>query len=372
MSDPIDGKACPVADLPAQMMLDGRLPSDFVCALLAWYQQQGRDLPWRRTRDPYRIWVSEIMLQQTTVATVLGRYDAFLQQFSTLTALATATVEQVIEAWAGLGYYSRARNLHAAARRIHDDFDGEFPADPEVLQQLPGIGRSTAGAIVAIAFDCPAPILDANVRRVLSRLFALQQSPRAAAAEKLLWQWATLLTPDAQVHDYTQGMMDLGAMVCLPGKPQCEGCPVKAFCLAYRQGLQEDIPLKATKKPVPTRYQVAVVLELRGRLLVRRRPTEGFLGGLWEFPTVDIKRVTGAEAAVQGMVKQMGLTGDPVFVGSSHHLYSHFKLESLVYLVDLGDSLLVAETAAQWRTYEELECLALHGAHKKVFAKVRT
>ncbi len=345
--------------------------ADFVRALLGWYQQHGRDLPWRTTRDPYRIWVSEIMLQQTTVATVLGRYDRFLQQFPTLADLAGSSVEQVIDAWAGLGYYSRARNLHAAAGRIQTDYGGIFPAGPDVLQQLPGIGRSTAGAIVAIAYDRPAPILDANVRRVLCRLFALQQPPRSAAAEKQLWTWAELLTPEQEVHDYTQGMMDLGAMICLPTRPQCESCPVSTFCLAYQQGLQREIPFTTRKKSVPTRYQAVVVLLQQGRLQVCRRPVDGFLGGLWEFPTVDLEQVTDADVMVRQFLSEMGLADDPVPVGTSCHIYSHFKLESLVYLVDLTDSLLVAETMSQWKTDEELEGLALHGAHKKVFEKVR-
>lgn len=345
--------------------------TDFARALLSWYQQQGRDLPWRNTRDPYRIWVSEIMLQQTTVATVLGRYDLFLQQFPTLADLAASSVEQVIDAWAGLGYYSRARNLHAAAGRIQSDYGGIFPADPDVLQQLPGIGRSTAGAIVAIAYDRPAPILDANVRRVLCRLFALQLPPRAAKAEKLLWTWAEKLTPEQQVHDYTQGMMDLGAMICLPTKPQCESCPVTPFCLAYLQGLQQEIPIKTTRKSVPTRYQAVMVLQRHGRLQVRRRPVAGFLGGLWEFPTVDLEQVTDADVLVRQCLSQMGLTGDPVPVGTSHHVYSHFKLESQVYLLDCEDNQLIAETISQWKTHEELDGLALHGAHKKVFEKVK-
>ncbi|MBD1400088.1 A/G-specific adenine glycosylase [Pelovirga terrestris] len=346
-------------------------PADFARTLLGWYQQQGRDLPWRNIRDPYRIWVSEIMLQQTTVATVLGRYDLFLQQFPALADLATAPVEQVIDAWAGLGYYSRARNLHATAGRIQTDYGGIFPADPDVLQQLPGIGRSTAGAIVAIAYDRPAPILDANVRRVLCRLFALQQPPRSAAAEKQLWTWAELLTPEQEVHDYTQAMMDLGAMICLPTKPQCKDCPVPSFCLAYKQGLQQDIPLKTKKSSLPIRYQAVVVLQRQGRLQVGRRPVAGFLGGLWEFPTIDLEQGTAAEVMVHRFLSQMGLTGDPVPVGISYHRYSHFKLESLVYLVDLADNLLVAETQNQWKTREELDLLALHGAHKKVFEKVR-
>ncbi len=346
--------------------------ADFARALLGWYQQQGRDLPWRNTRDPYRIWVSEIMLQQTTVATVLGRYDVFVQQFPTLTDLAAASVEQVIDAWAGLGYYSRARNLHAAACLIQTQFDGIFPADPDLLQQLPGIGRSTAGAIVAIAFDLPAPILDANVRRVLCRLFAVLLPPRSAAAEKNLWAWAERLTPQQQVHDHTQAMMDLGAMICLPTKPQCESCPVNSLCLAYNQGLQQDIPLKTAKRSIPTRYQAVMLVQQQGRLQVRRRPVAGFLGGLWEFPTVDLEQVTDADVMVRRLLSQMGLVGDPVLVGTSYHMYSHFKLESLVYLVDLTDNSLIAETQNQWKTRAELELLALHGAHKKVFEQART
>lgn len=346
--------------------------SDFSRALLDWYQQQGRDLPWRNTRDPYRIWVSEIMLQQTTVATVLGRYDAFLKQFPALADLATAPVEQVIDAWAGLGYYSRARNLHAAACRIQTDFSGVFPADPDLLQRLPGIGRSTAGAIVAIAFDRPAPILDANVRRVLCRLFALQLPPRSAAAEKFLWVWAEQLTPEQEVHDYTQAMMDLGAMICLPTRPQCEYCPANAFCLAYKQGLQREVPFKTKKKSIPTRYQAVVVLQQQERLQVRRRPVAGFLGGLWEFPAVDLEQKADAEASVGGLLLQMGLSGNPALIGTCCHIYSHFKLEALVYLVVLTDNLLVAETQNQWKTREELELLGLHGAHKKVFEKVKS
>jgi A/G-specific adenine glycosylase len=365
-------KSRPLADLRSPAMLNGRSPTDFAGSLLGWYQQQGRSLPWRNTRDPYRIWVSEIMLQQTTVATVLGRYDVFLQQFPTLADLATAPVEQVIDAWAGLGYYSRARNLHHAAGRIQTEYAGIFPADPDILQQLPGIGRSTAGAIVSLAFDRSAPILDANVRRVLCRLFALQQPPRSAAAEKMLWKWSELLTPTQQVHDYTQAMMDLGAMICLPTNPQCESCPVNTYCLAYHQGLQQDIPLKTVKKSIPTRYQAVVVLQRQGRLQVRRRPVDGFLGGLWEFPALDLDSPDMAEAVVRRFLLEVGYGYEPAPVGTSRHIYSHFKLESLVYLVNLTDSLLIAETTGQWKTRAELEELALHGAHKKVFEKVRT
>lgn len=346
-------------------------PAQFSRALLAWYGKFGRSLPWRTTRDPYRIWVSEIMLQQTTVAAVVGYYERFLQRFPTVSILAVAPLEDVIDQWAGLGYYSRARNLHATAQLIASDYDGRFPDQIDQLQQFPGIGRSTAGAIVALAFDRRAPILDANVRRVLCRLFALRQPPRSVAAEKQLWTWAELLTPDLQVHDYTQGMMDLGAMICLPKAPVCDRCPVRELCQAYRLDIQQEIPVKEKKKPVPLRYEVAILLRGSTGFLVRRRPASGLLGGLWEFPTISLTDATEAEKAVRGYLQQTGLVGDLSLVGTSHHVYSHFKLESLVYQVNLKDNVLIAESDSIWKTREELEGLALHGAHKKVYEKVK-
>lgn len=223
-------------------------PATISSHLLAWYAKSGRDLPWRQTRDPYRIWLSEIMLQQTTVVAVIPYYEKFLVAFPNVEALASAPVEAVIELWAGLGYYRRARNLHAAATRVVEEHGGQFPAELGQLQALPGIGRSTAGAILSIAFDLPAPILDGNVRRVLCRLFALQQPPRSAAAEKQLWIWAELLTPTDRPHDYAQAIMDLGATICSPRTPDCSSCPLAGFCQARVLGLEQDLPLASPKK----------------------------------------------------------------------------------------------------------------------------
>lgn len=353
-------------------MLKDFSPAEFSRAILDWYGQAGRQLPWRGVlRDPYRIWVSEIMLQQTTVTAVVGYYERFLQRFPSVEVLAGAALEDVIDQWAGLGYYSRARNLHATAQRILSEYDGCFPDQVDALQQLPGIGRSTAGAIVALAFDQRAPILDANVRRVLCRMFALQQPPRSAAAEKQLWAWAEELTPERQVHDYTQGMMDLGALVCLPKAPLCEECPVSSLCLAQARGLQHEIPVKLSKKAIPTRAQAVILLQRGDKLLVRRRPTTGFLGGLWEFPSVDLEPGKDAEGAVRTWLRQTGFAGDLLFAGTSHHVYSHFRLESRGYLITLKDNGLVAEDGAEWKSREELTSLALHGAHKKIFGKIK-
>jgi A/G-specific adenine glycosylase len=239
-------------------------PAEVSRALLAWYGREGRDLPWRRTRDPYRIWLSEIMLQQTGVGTVIPYYERFLAAYPTVGALAQPRVEEVVELWAGLGYYSRARNLHAAARAVVERHGGGFPADLAALQALPGVGLSTAGAILSIAFDIPAPILDGNVRRVLCRLFAMAEDPRRPAAEKKLWAWAEALTPADRPHDYAQAIMDLGATLCIPKSPDCPRCPLAALCQARAQGLERELPLSGRRKAVPTVLQVALLLEREG------------------------------------------------------------------------------------------------------------
>jgi A/G-specific adenine glycosylase len=228
--------------------------AEVVRRLLAWYGRAGRDLPWRRTRDPYRIWLSEVMLQQTGVETVIPYYERFLEAFPTVRALAVATAEEVVERWAGLGYYSRARNLHAAAQRVVNFNAGHFPDTLEGLMELPGVGRSTAGAILSIAFDRPGPILDGNVRRVLCRLHALKEDPRSGSGEKKLWAWAAELTPIDRPHDYAQAIMDLGATVCTPRSPECGDCPLQTCCRARSLGLEEELPLRSGGKKAPTRF----------------------------------------------------------------------------------------------------------------------
>lgn len=338
--------------------------SDFSTRLLDWYGKEGRALPWRETRDPYRIWLSEIMLQQTTVAAVIEYYRRFLKSFPTLQALALSSQEDVINLWAGLGYYSRARNLHATAQMIMQEHGGIFPTSVDSLQQLPGIGRSTAGAIAALAFDHQAPILDGNVRRVLCRLCALQQPPRSTTSEKQLWHWTERLTPAERVHDYTQAIMDLGAMICVPRQPHCEQCPVVDLCQAKKLGLEQQLPQKQVKKAVPTRQQLALLIEAGGSYLVRRRPAEGFLGGLWEFPSIGIAEGETAGQQLALLKNDFALVSEPTLLGKIKHVYSHFRLELQLYHA-VGDPLRVAESGNDWCPIEELNGLALHGAHKK-------
>jgi len=340
-------------------------PGEMSKLLLAWYNEHGRDLPWRRTRDPYRIWLSEIMLQQTTVVAVIPYYNRFLARFPDVTTLAAADPEAVLELWSGLGYYSRARNLHRAAQQIAAEMGGCFPDTVEALQKLPGIGRSTAGAIVSIAYGRPAPILDGNVRRVLSRLMALDDPPREKEAEKSLWSWAEALTPESRPHDYAQAIMDLGATLCLPRQPLCPECPLALMCQAHQTGRENELPRKGSKKKVAMRRQVILMLRRGPNLLVRRRPPAGLLGGMWEFPCREIVVEGGREDELRALLVELELRADPEWLGTIQHVYSHFRLQADVYLADLPTESKIAEGEMFWHDADKLVGSPLHGAHQK-------
>ena len=254
-------------------------------ALIAWYRRNRRDLPWRRTRDPYRIWISEVMLQQTTVRAVVPYYRRFLRRFPTLRALARSSPQEVLAAWSGLGYYRRARHLHAAARLVVERHRGRFPGRLEEALALPGIGRYTAGAILSIAFGQREPVLDGNVARVLARVALVRGDPRSARAGRRLWSLARELVEAASSPgDLNQALMELGATVCTPSSPDCPACPVARRCAARSAGLQEKVPPpRRQRPPVTVRTAVAVVAR-GGRYLMRRRGRTGLLDGLWEFP----------------------------------------------------------------------------------------
>ncbi len=340
-------------------------PCQVSACLLAWYGHQGRDLPWRRTRDPYCIWLSEVMLQQTTVAAVIPYYQRFLARFADVRALAEAPLDEVISLWAGLGYYSRARNLHAAAQMVVARFAGDFPAELEDLKSLPGVGRSTAGAILSIAFDRKAPILDGNVRRVLCRLYALSGDPRSTVVEKELWRRAEELTPEDRPHDYAQAIMDLGATVCTPRSPSCGDCPLEGLCQARARGLENVLPERRSRKTPPTRVQVALLLERDGRILLQRRPYEGLLGGLWEFPCAPAE-ARNPSAAAERLLDELGLAGRLRSAGQIAHAYSHFRLDLHLFAGRVeGVGRVAEDDASCWVAAAELAELPLHGAHKK-------
>ncbi|BAV32506.1 DNA glycosylase [Sulfuricaulis limicola] len=254
--------------------------------LLAWYDRHGRKtLPWKRKRDAYRIWVSEIMLQQTQVTTVIPYFERFIARFPNVQSLAQAKLDEVLHLWTGLGYYARARNLHQAAQRIVREHAGKFPRGFEAVTDLPGVGRSTAGAILALAFDQRHPILDGNVKRVLARYHAIDTPVNKRATEESLWQLAEKHTPRSRIADYTQAIMDLGATVCARAKPQCTGCPLRTDCRGHRSGTPQDFPVRAAKQKTPVKAtHMLMIRDARGRVLLARRPPAGLWGGLWGFP----------------------------------------------------------------------------------------
>jgi A/G-specific adenine glycosylase len=260
----------------------------FADAVIAWQKLHGRhDLPWQNTSDPYAIWVSEIMLQQTQVAAVIGYYAKFMQRFPTIAALANATQDDVLQSWSGLGYYSRARNLHNAAQKIEHEFSGVFPTQFDDILSLPGIGRSTAAAISTFALNAPQPILDGNVKRVFARHFNISGWPSTPKIEQMMWQIAMRENPANDAIAYTQGLMDLGATLCTRTKPNCAVCPVNASCEAKAKSLVSLLPTPKPRKVIPEKSTTMLVFVNGDEVMLEKRPPVGIWGGLWSFPEVD-------------------------------------------------------------------------------------
>ena len=302
-------------------------------ALLAWYRANRRDLPWRRTRDPYAIWISEAMLQQTRVETVIPYYERFLARFPDVAALATADLDDVTALWAGLGYYSRARNLHRAAREVMEHHAGRLPDDVDALRALPGVGRYTAGALASIAFDKPAPIVDGNVARVLARLLALDGDVRSHEVQDRLWSEAGELAHGEDPGAANQALMELGATVCTPRAPRCDACPWTRACAARAQGRAEELPVKS-RASEPRRIEaVAALLKRGGRVLAVQRPQRGLLGGLWELPGGEIAAGEPPERALaRALQAGLGLGISNVRpVGRVEHAFTHRLLRLHVY-----------------------------------------
>ena len=315
-------------------------PHRFTEQLVAWQKVSGRhDLPWQNTRDAYRIWLSEIMLQQTQVSTVIPYYLRFLDSFPTVTALAAAPIEAVIEHWAGLGYYARARNLHKCAQQVATRFGGEFPASAEQLEELPGIGRSTAAAVAAFAFGQRAAILDGNVKRVLCRQFGIEGFPGQATIHRQLWELAESLLPENDIERYTQGLMDLGATLCTRSRPRCGDCPVAADCVARRDGRQGELPASKPRAAVPERTSTFVLLTDGARLLLERRPPSGLWGGLLVPPEGDPASVAA----------RFGLAlGEPQALPPFKHTFTHFRLTLEPVLCAVAGASGLAEPGLEW------------------------
>ncbi len=303
------------------------MSNSFAQRLLNWYDRHGRKaLPWHHDRNAYRVWVSEIMLQQTQVATVIPYYEAFMARFPSVEALAAAPVDDVLSHWSGLGYYARARNLQKAAQQVVEHFDGRFPADQAQLESLPGIGRSTAAAILAQAFQQRATILDGNVKRVLARHHAVDGWPGQTRVLNRLWEHAEEHTPDVRVRDYTQAIMDLGAMVCTRSRPDCNSCPLSNTCTAHATGEAARYPASKPKKEKPEKSTWMVILEdPEGRVLLEKRPPSGIWGGLWSLPELD--PALEAEELAEACEQSLGLPClDVTLHNGFRHTFSHYHL----------------------------------------------
>lgn len=326
--------------------------------LLGWYDQQGRkDLPWQRQRSPYAVWLSEIMLQQTQVKAVIPYFERFMARFPDIAALAEASHDEVMSYWAGLGYYARARNAHRCAQVIHQEMENQFPQTVEELMELPGIGRTTAGAIVAQAFGRRAIILDGNVKRVLARYRAISGWPGRTAVQKQLWSLADELTPQTRSVDYTQAIMDLGALLCTRQSPRCNECPVAGDCMALQQGSTANYPERKKAKSLPTK-KIAVFLchQQEARVLLERRPPSGIWGGLWSLPECDVN------ADPHGFLEaQYGLTMKKIKQQSSvMHSFTHYHLYMEPYStqVDCADSR-IADDTIRWCNLSEVQDMGL-------------
>jgi A/G-specific adenine glycosylase len=323
--------------------------------LLAWYHTNKRTLPWRGHPSAYAVWVSEIMLQQTRVEAVIPYFERWMRLFPTVQELANASEHDVLNAWEGLGYYSRARNLHNAAKIVADLYEGEMPRDLDQLRKLPGIGRYTLGAIASIAFGMDVAALDGNIKRVYARIFDLEVAVDSPAGEKILWELAEKNLPKGHAGDYNQALMDLGATICIPKNPRCLICPVMKLCKARQNGTQNQRPVKTPKKEVPHYVHAAGVIVQRGRVLLAQRPSEGLLGGMWEFPN---GRVDGDPAAELPKALKAGYelrvkSRRQESISVVEHGYSHFSVTVHVFPCELISS--PKETNLKWVSLNKLD-----------------
>jgi A/G-specific adenine glycosylase len=338
--------------------MQGRLPDwvsgffmkntfNFATALLDWYDQHGRkDLPWQCNPTPYRVWVSEIMLQQTQVSTVIGYYQRFMDRFPDLDSLAAASIDDVLSYWAGLGYYARGRNLHRAAKQIVDEHAGQLPNDLDALMALPGIGRSTAGAIMALGFHQRFPILDGNVKRVLTRFEAIEGWPGQKQIENHLWQRVAALLPEDRVANYIQAQMDLGATLCTRSQPACERCPLQSHCQAYLQGQPSAYPTAKPKKMTPTRStHWLVCINRNNEVLLQKRPDKGIWGGLWAFPESTLPPAADLYYSLVGIAPSNIVIDEAI-----HHVFTHFKLTVTPHRLYFQSELQENIPSAHWYT----------------------
>jgi A/G-specific adenine glycosylase len=327
-------------------------PQELARLILDWYGRHARRLPWRDRPEPYRVWVSEIMLQQTRVETVRPYFERWMERFPNVQALASASEQEVLQAWEGLGYYSRARNLHRAARLVVEDYSGQIPAEREELEKLPGIGRYTAGAIASIAFGKDEAALDGNIRRVLARVFNVTLSIQSMDGEKQLWTLAERELPPGMAGDFNQALMDLASSICIPRTPACLICPIQACCEAFRLGKQAELPVREARAAVPHYTVAAAVIRRDGQVLIARRPSSGLLGGMWEFPGGKVEPGEDLPQALSREIREELATEIQVNdeIGVFEHGYTHFKvtLHAFHCLLTKGEPRAVEASEIRW------------------------
>ncbi|MFC0213417.1 A/G-specific adenine glycosylase [Paenibacillus chartarius] len=365
------------------MTLDFKHRSYFSEQLLAWYRRGNRDLPWRRSRDPYHIWVSEVMLQQTRVETVIPYYHRFLERFPTIEALADAPEDDVLKLWEGLGYYSRARNLQAAVREVKERYGSVVPDTPEDISTLKGVGPYTSGAILSIAYNKPVPAVDGNVMRVLSRFFLIEDDIMKPATRKVMEKLACELIPEGAAGDFNQALMEFGALVCTPRSPHCMTCPVMEHCAARLEGMEQELPVKKKAKPPRPERRLAALIEgtgeQEGKVLIRQRPQEGLLARMWELPHGLAGDSAGQEdealaiGELHEAMRRDGLSITQVQpYMSAEHTFSHIHWDMQVYRCRLaagGDLPDLLPYHYRWVGLAELEQYALPNVFVRIFRK---
>lgn len=350
-------------------------PQTFAQTVIHWQKQHGRhDLPWQNTRDAYRIWLSEIMLQQTQVATVIPYYQKFLKRFPTVADLARATSDEVMQYWSGLGYYSRARNLHKCAQIIASDYQGAFPKDPALLETLPGVGRSTAAAIAVFSAGVKAAIMDGNVIRVFSRIFARNESIMDTQGKKKLWAMVEEQLPDTDIEAYTQGLMDLGATICTRSNPQCGKCPFKDTCRAKRENRIEEFPIKKAKKTIPTRHTLLLVIKSGNSILLEKRPPNGIWGGLHSLPECPTEKPLKSKKSIQQAIAiqhpKQPTTPDFRVLETFTHTFTHFRLE-ITPCVLIDQAWNITDNNQQWVSKDKALTMGLPTPVRKIIEKLK-
>jgi A/G-specific adenine glycosylase len=370
MKPSIDSAAKLAAQEAIAALQSSYLDPEFSAAVIKWQKQHGRhSLPWQQTQDAYRVWLSEIMLQQTQVTAVIPYYQRFLQSFPDVFALAAAPSEEVMAHWAGLGYYTRARNLHQCAKQVVEKYQGKFPADTTLLQQLPGIGRSTAAAVSAFSYGTIAAILDGNVKRVLARVFAIDGYPGSKPIEDAMWLRAQALLPQQDIEAYTQGLMDFGATLCTRSSPSCERCPLQARCLAFAQQRTAELPVRKPKKVQKHKQALMLVLIHEGQVLLEQRPDSGIWGGLLSLPEIggmrelqatEVLAMTDQLAQAHSFFERFGEVTQMLTLPDFSHVFTHFKLQVTPLRATIATRhAMVAEARYVWTDMAQIQSAAL-------------